>query len=38
MGAEAGNHPDEAAQGAFDSVGVNLLDPSVHDAAARAGR
>jgi NTE family protein len=31
-------HPDEASQQAFASVGGNLLDPSVRDAAARAGR
>ncbi|MGA7632284.1 MAG: patatin-like phospholipase family protein [Terriglobales bacterium] len=31
-------HPDEAAQAAFASVGGNLLDPSVREAAARAGR
>jgi NTE family protein len=31
-------HPDEASQAAFASVGGNLLDPSVREAAARAGR
>ena len=31
-------HPDEASQVAFASVGGNLLDPSVREAAARAGR
>ncbi len=31
-------HPDEASQAAFASVGGNLLDPSVRQAAARAGR
>lgn len=31
-------HPDEASQTAFASVGGNLLDPSVREAAARAGR
>jgi len=31
-------HPDEAAPAAFASVGGNLLDPSVREAAARAGR
>lgn len=31
-------HPDEAAQAAFASVGGNLLDPSIREAAARAGR
>jgi NTE family protein len=31
-------HPDEASQLAFASVGGNLLDPSVREAAARAGR
>jgi len=30
--------PDEASQAAFASVGGNLLDPSVREAAARAGR
>jgi NTE family protein len=31
-------HPDEASQTAFASVGGNLLDPSVREPAARAGR
>jgi NTE family protein len=31
-------HPDEASQAAFASVGGNLFDPSVCEAAARAGR
>lgn len=31
-------HPDEVSQAAFASVGGNLLDPSVREAAARAGR
>jgi NTE family protein len=31
-------HPDEASQAAFASVGGNLLDPSVREPAARAGR
>jgi len=31
-------HPDDASQLAFASVGGNLLDPSVREAAARAGR
>ena len=31
-------HPDEMSQAAFASVGGNLLDPSVREAAARAGR
>ena len=31
-------HPDERSQAAFASVGGNLLDPSVREAAARAGR
>lgn len=31
-------HPDEASQAAFASAGGNLLDPSVREAAARAGR
>ena len=31
-------HPDEASQLAFASVGGNLLDPSVREPAARAGR
>ncbi len=31
-------HPDEATQAAFLSVGGNLLDPSVSEPAARAGR
>ena len=31
-------HPDEASQAAFASVGGNLLDPSVREAAGRAGR
>lgn len=31
-------HPDEASQAAFASVGGNLLDPSVRERAARAGR
>ncbi len=31
-------HPDEASQAAFASVGGNLLDPSVREAAARTGR
>ncbi len=31
-------HPDETAQATFASVGGNLLDPSVREAAARAGR
>jgi NTE family protein len=31
-------HPDEATQTAFASVGGNLLDPSVREGAARAGR
>jgi len=31
-------HPDEASQAAFASVGGNLLDPRVREAAARAGR
>ncbi len=31
-------HPDETSNAAFASVGGNLLDPSVREAAARAGR
>jgi len=31
-------HPDEASQAAFASVGGNVLNPSVREAAARAGR
>jgi len=31
-------HPDQASQEAFASVGGNLLDPSVREPAARAGR
>ena len=31
-------HPDERSQAAFASVGGNLLDPSVREPAARAGR
>ena len=31
-------HPDEASQAAFATVGGNLLDPRVREAAARAGR
>ncbi len=31
-------HPDETSQAAFASVGGNLLDPSVREPAARAGR
>lgn len=31
-------HPNEASQAAFASVGGNLLDPSVREPAARAGR
>jgi NTE family protein len=31
-------HPDEASQAAFATVGGNLLDPSVREPAARAGR
>jgi len=31
-------HPDEATQAAFASVGGNLLDPSVSEPGARAGR
>jgi NTE family protein len=31
-------HPDEASQAAFAAVGGNLLDPSVREPAARAGR
>lgn len=31
-------HPNQASQRAFASVGGNLLDPSVREAAARAGR
>jgi NTE family protein len=31
-------HPDEASEAAFASVGGNLLDPSVREKAARAGR
>jgi len=31
-------HPDEGSQTAFASVGGNLLDPSVREPAARAGR
>ncbi len=31
-------HPDEASQAAFASAGGNLLDPSVREPAARAGR
>ncbi len=31
-------HPDEVSQAAFASVGGNFLDPSVREAAARAGR
>lgn len=31
-------HPDAASQAAFASVGGNLLDPSVREKAARAGR
>jgi len=31
-------HPDEASHAAFASVGGNLLDPSVREAAAHAGR
>lgn len=31
-------HPDDATEAAFASVGGNLLDPSVRESAARAGR
>jgi len=31
-------HPDEATEAAFAAVGGNLLDPSVRESAARAGR
>jgi NTE family protein len=31
-------HPDDATEAVFASVGGNLLDPSVRDAAAHAGR
>ena len=31
-------HPDASAEGAFAAVGGDLLDPSVREIAARAGR